>query len=204
MSDKLKVVFFGDSITGPYPRQPYLHLYVKYVDMVGIMLEARLGIGRVEVINRGWAGDTAVEAKHRLQGDVLDERPDIVIVLLGGNDAARFGPRQPETRAALVQIFSGLHDARVKTLALQYHVLVDPNAPDTAWHHLKANNGLIADAATSFNVPLLDLGPVMNEAQGRLPLEELVETADGVHLHPAGELVFARTIFAKLVELGWV
>jgi len=40
----------------------------------------------VEVLNRGVAGETTTDAMRRLDEDVLNEDPRIVIVCLGGND----------------------------------------------------------------------------------------------------------------------
>ena len=200
----LRVVCFGDSITGPRPREPYRHQYLKFSDLLGLMLEARRGLGTVSVLNRGWAGQTAVEAVERLQQDVLEEAPDIAVVLLGGNDAERLGPRHPQTADSLTAIFSGLAGAGIKTLALQYHLLVNPDSPETAWRHLTANNSLIGEIASSLGIPTLNLGPIMEEAATGTPLAALVSAEDGVHLSPGGEMVYARVVFARLTKLGWV
>lgn len=204
MSKSLRVVCFGDSITGPRPREPYQHQYLKFSDLLGLMLEARRGLGTVTVLNRGWAGQTAVEARGRLEDDVLAEVPDIAVVLLGGNDAGRLGPRHSETRESLTAIFSGLREARIRTLALQYHLLVNPESPGTAWRHLTGNNGLIGETAAHLGTPTLDLGPVLEEAAADTPLAALVSPEDGVHLSPGGEVVCARAVFARLDALGWI
>ena len=51
---------------------------------------------------------------------------------------------------------------------------------------------------------LLDLGPPLKTAARRHPRTELVNATDGIHLNPRGEMVYARAIFAKLDELGWL
>ena len=56
-SAPITVVCFGDSITGHRPNTVYQGNYVKYSDMLGLMLEAKMGPDRVRVINSGWAGD---------------------------------------------------------------------------------------------------------------------------------------------------
>jgi acyl-CoA thioesterase-1 len=69
------VVAFGDSLTRGYGTPPgknfvtYLSEYTK-----------------IPIINSGVSGDTTAKALIRLKQDVLDYEPDIVLVLLGGND----------------------------------------------------------------------------------------------------------------------
>lgn len=216
----LKIVCLGDSITG----QPNLRRYLKWSSILECMIEAARGTGSVQVLNRGIGGDSTKGARQRLPGDVLAERPDIVVVLLGGNDA---GAKRPpaDVKADLTAIVQSCKGVGAKVLLLQYHVIPNPEHPETAWLHLDDNNGLIAEVAAAEGLPLLDMGAAMtaayrgqqvSELQGRdpngvatwanLPInqEHLASAKDGVHLNPGGELVFARSVFAKLNELGWL
>lgn len=202
-SSTLRVVCFGDSITGPRPGMQYLDQYVKFSDLLGLMLEARLGAGPV-VLNKGWAGETAVEARERVQSDVINEGAEIAIIQFGGNDMDRYGPNNPKTRESLTAIYSELQAAGIKVLALQYHLVINPDGPKMEWRHLKVSNDMIASIAESLDVPFLDMETPMNAAGLKQPLSELANPVDGVHLNPGGELVYARTIFAKLDQLGWV
>lgn len=69
------VVAFGDSLTRGYGTPPgknfvtYLSEYTK-----------------IPIINSGKSGDATSDALIRLKEDVIDKNPDIVLVLLGGND----------------------------------------------------------------------------------------------------------------------
>ena len=215
------IVCLGDSITG----QPNLRSYLKYSYILDCMVEARLGPGAARVVNRGIAGDTTAGALKRLRGDVLDLRPDIVTVLLGGNDGCqRLDPA--DTRANLVEIVRAIKGAGAKVLLMQYHCVPNPEHPETAWTLLQANNALIAEVAEAEGVPCLDLarpfeealaGETATELAGRdeatgaadwrevpYTVEHLASGADGVHLNPGGELVVARVLFAKLLSLGWL
>jgi lysophospholipase L1-like esterase len=211
-ADVLKVVCFGDSITGFRPREQYLHSFIKYSDVLQAMLEAKLGLGRALVLNRGWAGDKTYPdaaapspgALARLKSDVLDERPHLATVLIGGNDQKDTPAQREVTRGNLQKLFAGLAAAGIRTLALQYHVLPNPQSPETAWGGLDDNNDLIEAAARAQKMPVLNMATAMQAALGTYRLAELVSLTDGVHLAPAGEIIYARAIFAELERLGWL
>ncbi|MGB8355451.1 MAG: SGNH/GDSL hydrolase family protein [Chthoniobacteraceae bacterium] len=195
----VKIVFLGDSITGA----SNLAHYMKFSHIVECMIEARWGAGHAAALNRGIAGDTTGGVLKRLQSDVLDVEPDIVVLLIGGNDA---GDSQPEevTRTNLGQIATSLRAAGTRVLMLQYHLLPNPANPEAAWKHLISNNSVIAEVAAGMNFPVLDMQPSMQAALETQEVTELVNGLDGVHLNPGGELIYARTVFAKLLELGWL
>lgn len=212
----LRIVCFGDSITGDRPGKAYQAQYLKYADLLQLMLEARLGEGSVQVINSGWAGDTTYPkptqqmpgALGRLQEDVIDHHPDIAVVLIGGNDKQDTDEARKLTGENLKQIALRLKEAKIWTLFLQYHpamATASIKAKDTpkAWDHLAAKNPQIAEAAAAAGAALLDMGPPMKQAADAHGAAQLVDPVDGVHLRPRGEMVFARAIHAKLVELGW-
>lgn len=207
----MKVVCFGDSITGPKPREAYRDKYLKYADLLQLMLEARVGVGQVTVVNCGYAGDKTYAdpaagspgAINRFQEDVLDAHPDIVTILISGNDDRNTAEDHARTRKNLDAMATQAQQANIKVLFLQYHVLPNPEHPETAWTTLDDNNDLIAEIATAHKAPILNMADPMREALKTTTLGALVNLQDGVHLNPTGEMVYARSIFAKLVELGW-
>jgi len=199
----LRIVCFGDSITGARPREDYCHAYLKYSDLLQLMIEARLGMGNAEVLNRGFAGQTSTEARERLQADILHEKPQIAVILIGGNDGSQPEISPAQSRENLHAIFAETQSAATRVLALQYHFLPGEKA-DTAWHWLTKNNALIAEVARELAISTLDMLPVFQQAATRAPREELVNLEDGVHLNPGGEMVYARAIFSRLLELNWI
>lgn len=78
------IVALGDSLTVGVGASNPEHGYV------GVLRE-RLN---TSIINKGVSGDTTVDASARLEKDVLDLHPNIVIVLLGGNDYLKQIPQE--------------------------------------------------------------------------------------------------------------
>ena len=70
----MRIICFGDSLTSCGG------LHGRYSDILQDRFPEH------EVINKGVGGETFVDAKLRLRHDVLDLRPDIVIVAFGAND----------------------------------------------------------------------------------------------------------------------
>jgi acyl-CoA thioesterase I len=207
LSSELHVVCLGDSITGPIPGTHYLDHYAKYADLLQFVLETHLGAGNATVTNCGYAGNTSAQALARVDTQVLPVKPDIVTVLIGGND---FGDQSPDRkpindrlRQNLTAIVEKCKAAGAKVLLLQY---ADPKADDMSkvWTHLNEGNPVIAEIAKAESVPTLELAPAFREAAKTHPLAELASPIDGVHLNPGGEIVVARAIFFKFQELGWI
>ena len=83
----MKIVAFGDSITLGVRADGSL----KEGETWRAVLERRLnasGGGRVEIVNAGIGGNTTAGGLKRMDADVLANRPDIVTILFGVNDAA--------------------------------------------------------------------------------------------------------------------
>lgn len=104
----LRVLFLGDSIAAGYG--------LAAEDSLPTRLEAALRQAgfAVEMINGGVSGDTTAGGLARLDW-MLAEKPDRVILELGGNDALR-GTDPKETYANLDRILSRLDRLGIKTL----------------------------------------------------------------------------------------
>ena len=81
------IICLGDSLTsgmGAEPGQDYPSLLSGY-------------LGR-KVINAGVSGDTTGDALKRIEKDVLEQNPQMVIVILGGNDFLQRLPKEETFR----------------------------------------------------------------------------------------------------------
>lgn len=214
-ADVLRVVCFGDSITGdrPWNRFSYQKHYLKFADLLQLLLEGKRGLGKAEVLNSGWSGDKTSPkpnegwpgAVGRLDVDLINLQPDIAIVLIGGNDRAKTDEQHATVQSNLEKIYQRTSAAGIKVLALQYHpALPSKEHQGKGWPLNEYANDLIAAAAAKHNIPVLDMGPSMVAAAEQYGSTAVANAKDGVHLATRGELVFARTIYAKLEALGWI
>ncbi len=211
--DSFTVVCFGDSITGHRPNTVYQGNYVKYSDMLGLMIEAKLGPDSVNMVNSGWAGDRTVPkpsegwpgARARVGKDIVAHKPAIVTMLIGGNNRANTPEKINQLTEDLRAMVKEVETAGIKLLLLQYPpALPHEKHADQGWPLATYANPIIAQVAKETNTPILDLGPAMLAAVEKVGRDQLVNDKDGVHLKAGGELVFAKAIFHELVRLEWL
>ena len=82
----IRVVCFGDSVTGVYYHTGSLRAYTA---MLELALERALPGTRVDATNAGISGHTTADGLARIDKDVLAHKPDIVTVMFGLNDMVR-------------------------------------------------------------------------------------------------------------------
>ena len=85
----IKIVCFGDSVTGLYYHTGGRRAYT---DMVQIGLQRTLPNRSFKTINAGISGHTAANGLNRIEKDVLAHKPDIVTVMFSLNDMTRGQP----------------------------------------------------------------------------------------------------------------
>ncbi len=79
----VKIVAFGDSITaGGDASKPELIFWQRWTDE----LQRKYPKASISAVNGATGGDTTVQGIARLQGKVLDEKPDLVLIAFGMND----------------------------------------------------------------------------------------------------------------------
>ena len=84
----VKVVCFGDSVTGLYYHTGGVRAYT---DFLGIALRRLYPKAKIEMINAGISGHTTDNGLARMEKDVVFHRPDIVTVMFGLNDLGKSG-----------------------------------------------------------------------------------------------------------------
>jgi len=176
----LRIAVLGDSLTAGYG----LAADQSFPAQLEAALRQR-GF-RVEVQNAGISGDTSAGGLARLDW-LLDSRPDLVIVELGGNDALR-GLDPESTRANLDAILTRLKHNGVLPL------LAGMRAPrNLGRDYYTKFDALYPDLAKRHGVPFYHF--FLDGVAGRPELN----LGDGIHPDAAGIAVIVRKIL-PLVE----
>jgi len=171
----IKLAILGDSLTAGFGVHPE--------EAIPVRLEAALkAAGRdVTVSNQGVSGDTSAGGLDRVDW-MLGDRPDIVLVELGANDALR-GTDPATTEKNLAAIIEKLKAANV-TVWLAGMLAPRNLGPD----YVAAFDGMYKKLADKYQVPLY---PFILEGVAQ---DAALNQADGLHPNPKGVEVIVKNL----------
>jgi acyl-CoA thioesterase I len=143
-------------------------------------LAARTGIS-VTVINRGIAGEVAVQTASRISSDVFPLYPTLVIWQTGTNDLIRSGPPVAFERT----LVDGIERMRRRSIDV---ILMDPQYFPRGEHRpsLAAYLDVMGRVAERYHVPVLHRHRIMSYwvASGEMPVNAIL-SRDGLHMSDA-------------------
>lgn len=128
--DPITIVAFGDSVTHGYLRQNVNYETV-YWNRLRQKINAVRDVVPVNVINAGIGGITAKASLQRMQRQVLDHHPDLVIVCFGLNDV---NGELEDYLSALRTIFDRVRSRGAAVIFMTPNMLNTYVAEDTAEH----------------------------------------------------------------------
>jgi acyl-CoA thioesterase-1 len=173
------IVAFGDSLTaglGVPPGKSYPDDLQRLLDAAGY---------HYHVVNLGVSGDTTTDGIQRLP-DVLDAKPEIVILEFGGNDGLR-GLPVSTSRANQITMIQTLQRANIRIL------MAGMSLPrNYGSDYIASFERVYADLTTQFHLALI---PFLLEGVGGHP--ELTQ-ADGIHPTAVGCEIVASNVMKYL------
>jgi len=175
------IVAFGDSLTAGYGLPPA----DGFATRLGTALTAA-GVG-ARVINGGVSGDTTAGGLARVDW-LLADKPDLVIVELGANDALR-GLDPKETRRNLGAIIERIQSAGARILLTGMRA-----PPNLGREYGEEFNRIFPDLAKRHKVPLY---PFFLDGVAAVPP---LNQADGIHPNAKGVAVIVERIMPKLLR----
>jgi lysophospholipase L1-like esterase len=188
------IVAFGSSSTAGYgTSSPEF----TYPNRLAAQLRRKYPTADITVINRGHGGDDAPEMMQRLQTEVIDMHPDMVIWQVGTNAVLR--NLDPDATAQLVQ--DGV--ARIQTAGADV-VLVDPQySPQVTQHQENASKmvKLLSRVGQLRHVGVFPRFEVMRQwhENQALPIDSFV-IADGLHMNDWGYACFAQLLGDDIIR----
>lgn len=175
------IIFFGDSITAGYGlsmEEAYPNLIQKRIDSLGL---------NYEVINAGLSGEASAGGLDRIDW-ILEGKPDIFILELGGNDGLR-GLSIEETEANLKSMIDKVRAANSNTKIILAGMQIPPNLGQD---YTKAFRNVFPKVAKDKNVELI---PFLLENVGG---DTNLNQSDGIHPNTAGHKIVAETVWGYL------
>lgn len=189
---ELTIVAFGSSSTQGWHSSTIAQ---SYPAVLQAELSAALPAAHVAVINRGIGGQDAAEMVPRIEADVLDVRPTLVIWQVGANGAIK--DRDPDNfRRLVIDGVRMLKDAGIDVVLMD-----NQRAPviQAAPHHLQIDQALV-EISTRTATGLFDRGGLMDEWQrSGHPYEQFI-SEDGVHHNDLGYRCIARALASAILD----
>lgn len=171
------VVAFGDSLTAGVAGRSYPDDLQDLLDQNGY---------RYHVDNQGVSGDTSSDGLARI-GNVIAERPSLVLLEFGGNDGLRGVPAE-SIRNNLEEMMERLKQARIPFVLLGITL-----PPNYGVDYVRSFTAIYPELARKYHVQFVPflLIDVYQHAEMMQP--------DGIHPNGEGNKVVAQGVF-KLIE----
>jgi lysophospholipase L1-like esterase len=188
-----KIIFFGDSITqqGVKPGG--------YVDLIRKNLDS----AKYEVIGAGIGGNKVYDLYLRMEDDVLNKKPDMVVIYIGVNDVwHKLSSRTGTDQNKFVKFYQALIN-KIQANGAQV-VLCTPavigekkSGANEMDSELDKYSDEIRQLAVKNKLPLVDLRKLFAGYDLQNNPQDLAKgilTTDGVHLNDKGNKTLAETL----------
>ncbi|HEX5008382.1 MAG TPA: SGNH/GDSL hydrolase family protein [Hyphomonadaceae bacterium] len=180
---KPRVVFLGDSITDGWRLNEY------FPDK--------------DYVNRGISGQITSQMLGRMKADVINLRPDVVVLLGGTNDLARGAPVETVTgNIAMIADLCAYNKIKLVIASVlpvsDYHMHINPAYEMSKRRppaQIEAINRWAKDFAAQHGIGFLDYAAAMRDERGMLKAD-LAD--DGLHPNAAGYRVMAPLVEAAI------
>jgi lysophospholipase L1-like esterase len=188
------IVAFGSSSTAGYgSSSPEF----TYPNRLAAQLRRQYPTADITVVNRGKGGDDAPEMMRRLQTEVLDMHPDLVIWQVGTNAVLR--NLDPDETARQVEEGVG----RIQAVGADI-VLVDPQYSPKVTERAESAGKmvrLLGRVATLRHVGIFPRFEIMRDWHERqaIPIDDFV-IADGLHMNDWGYACFAQLLGDDIIK----
>lgn len=189
-----KVIFFGDSITqAGVQGNGYINLLKKTLDPT-----------QYELIGAGVGGNKVYDLYLRLEDDVLNKKPDLVIIYVGINDVwhklgAHTGTDYDKYLKFYQALINKIQANGSKIVMCTPSVIGEKkNNANEVDADLNKYAAGIRELAAKNNLPLCDLRKAFTayeEKNNTADIEKGVLTVDKVHLNDVGNQLVADTMF---------
>jgi lysophospholipase L1-like esterase len=199
-----RIIFFGDSITqlGVEPKG--------YVTIIQDSLRALRGEINADVIGAGISGNKVTDLQKRLQHDVLDKKPTVVVIYIGVNDVWHYslpnlkGTPKEEFEAGLKEIIAAVQNTGARVILCTPSVIGEKrdstNPHDAMLDEYSRISRQVARETGSTLCDLRDAFTQYLRLHNPNNVERGILTYDRVHLNDEGNRFVAERLLNILKE----
>ena len=183
LSDKPKIVAFGDSLTAGFgltEKESYPYLLQEKLNAEGY---------KYEVINAGVSGETSLGGLERIDWVLEMENVDVLVLELGANDLLRGVPVK-DLKANLDKI---IRKAKAKNVRVLLCGMLAP--PSLGADYQREYTNAFPDLADEHKVEFL---PFILE---NIALNKNLNQADGIHPNAEGEKIMTENVYKALIPM---
>jgi lysophospholipase L1-like esterase len=194
LGEPVVIIAFGSSSTQGYGTSAP---EFTYPNRLAAQLHRKYPMADITVVNRGHGGDDAPEMMKRLQTEVIEMKPDLVIWQVGTNAVLR--NLDPDSVTQLVQ--DGV--SRIQATGADV-VLIDPQYSPRVTEHQEAASkmvrllGRVAQLRHIGVFPRFEVMRQWHENQS-IPIDGFV-IADGLHMNDWGYACFAQILGDDIIR----
>lgn len=201
VSNNSRVLFIGDSITDIKFNRKFNHkLKGKQVYALNVGKEIQKHCKNSQVFYRGIASNRTYHIYDRLTKDCIDLKPDVIVMLIGVNDAWENyvpeeypplrRPMEPHLSEIYRRIGAELDDVQILFLL---PFLIDSDESKKPFHTvLEKFRATLNDYALKNGAEVIDLQAVFNEVQRTVDPKKLA--TDGVHPTNLGHKIISDEV----------
>jgi lysophospholipase L1-like esterase len=198
---KSKVIFFGDSITQAGASRG------GYITRIDSMCKLENKSDQFEFVGAGISGNKVYDLYLRLEDDVLNKNPDIVLIYIGVNDVWH---KRTSGTGVDPDKFEKFYQAIINKIKAKDAkiILVTPAAIGERTDYTNDQDGdlnkycaIIRNIAKKNSLPVVDLRKMLldyNLQNNPENKDRGILTTDGVHLNPTGNQFVADAMWGEI------
>lgn len=205
VKDGFRILFLGDSITDiKFNRRFSYKIHGSKVYALQVAKELNKKYKNLEFFYKGVASDRTYHVYDRLTKDCISLNPDIIIILIGVNDAwehyvpEQYPPLLRPMKPHMSEIYRRLNcELDGVQLLVLLPFMIDSMPEKKPFHKvLNEYREILADMAAENNAQIVDLQQMFNVAQTKVSPSKLA--VDGIHPTNLGHKLIAEEVLKNL------
>lgn len=205
VKDGFRILFLGDSITDiKFNRRFSYKIHGSKVYALQVAKELNKKYKNLEFFYKGVASDRTYHVYDRLTKDCISLNPDIIIILIGVNDAwenyvpEQYPPLLRTMQPHMKEIYRRLNcELDGVQLLVLLPFMIDSMPEKKPFHKvLDEYREILADMAAENNAQIVDLQQMFNLAQTKVSPSKLA--VDGIHPTNLGHKLIAEEVLKNL------